>query len=709
MKLILAEKPSLAKNIANALNINTKKDGYFENNEYIVSFAFGHLFSLKDISDYTGENVKWHDIKLPFFPAQFKFKLKDDVCVKKQYNILKDLINRNDVNEIINCGDADREGQIIIDLILISLNNKKTVKRLWLPEQTEETIQKQINICEDNTKYKNLYNEGLARTYIDWLFGINLTIYSSVKANTLLPCGRVLIPIVNHIYDRDIAIKNFKPEKYYILESKTKIDNKEIILSLKNVKYTEYEKSEAEQKAKELNKYKARVTDVKNKEIKKQPPKLFSLSKLQSKLSKDNKISFAKSMEIIQSLYEKGYITYPRTNTEYLAKNEKSKIENLIKVFSKYNLEMKNTKTIFDDSKIESHSAILPTTKIPTELKNEEELIYNTVLNRFISNFLIEDNIINQTEVKISVNDQIFDLKGQIIKQAGFLQYEPQKIENNLPNFYIGQEFNIKFLAIEKFTTPPKKITEESLSNFLKNPFRKENTQEELENDDNNTIDDAEEYKNILKGVEIGTEATRTRIIENAKKYQYIIQDKQNFSITEKGIYYIKTLKKLEIDLFKEKTVETSILQKQVYSKEITLDECIEKIQLQINEIIKKDIQIEKAKSQITDSREIIGICPHCKRNVYESEKSYYCDGFKDKENTCNFTIWKENKFFTDKGKKLTKTMVKNLLKKGYIDVKGFKSKDKNKEYDARVKLKNTGKYINFILEFNNSNNQKKY
>lgn len=238
MKLILAEKPSLAKNIANALNINTKKDGYFENNEYIVSFVFGHLFSLKDISDYTGENVKWHDIKLPFFPAQFKFKLKDDVGVKKQYNILKDLINRNDVDEIINCGDADREGQIIIDLILISLNNKKTVKRLWLPEQTEETIQKQINICEDNTKYKNLYNEGLARTYIDWLFGINLTIYSSVKANTLLPCGRVLIPIVNHIYDRDIAIKNFKPEKYYILESKTNINNKEIILSLKNVKYT---------------------------------------------------------------------------------------------------------------------------------------------------------------------------------------------------------------------------------------------------------------------------------------------------------------------------------------------------------------------------------------------------------------------------------------------------------------------------------------
>ena len=180
-------------------------------------------------------------------------------------------------------------------------------------------------------------------------------------------------------------------------------------------------------------------------------------------------------------------------------------------------------------------------------------------------------------------------------------------------------------------------------------------------------------------------------------------------SLYEKGIYYIKTLKKLEIDLFKEKTVETSILQKQVYSKEITLDECIEKIQLQINEIIKKDIQIEKAKSQITDNREIIGIYPHCKRNVYESEKSYYCDGFKDKENTCNFTIWKENKFFADKGKKLTKTMVKNLLKKGYIDVKGFKSKDKNKEYDARVKLKNTGKYINFILEFNNSNNQKKY
>lgn len=697
MKLIIAEKPSLAKNIANALNVKVRKDGYFENDKYIVSFAFGHLFSLKDIEDYLGEKKKWKDINLPFFPNPFEFKLKNNDGIKKQYEILKSLVNREDIDEIVNCGDADREGQIIVDLILQNIGTNKKITRLWLPEQTADTIRHQINKCEDNGKYINLHNEGLARTYIDWLYGINLTIYSSVKANTLLPCGRVLIPIVKYIYDRDMEIKNFISEKYYILESKTKVDDAEVLLSIKDIKYKAEDKNIADEKANELNKYKAKVIDIQNKEIKKQAPKLFSLSTLQNKLSKDNKMSFDTSLKNIQSLYEKGYITYPRTNTEYLATNEKEKVQKLIDTFSSYKLEMKDAKTIFDNSKIESHSAILPTVKIPRELSKEEEIIYNTVLKRFISNFLIDSSIINQTEVKIAVNEQIFTLKGQSIKQAGFLQYEEEKIENKLPNFSIGQEFDVKFLAEEKNTTPPKKITEEMLNNYLKNPFRKEKVnQEETKNSD----DDTKEYQDIMKGIEIGTVATRTSIIENAKRYEYIKQEKQTFSITEKGIYFIELLDKLHIDLYKEKTVETSVLQKEVYQGIKTVDVVMDQVQKQIKNIIQKDIQITQDITKITDNREVIGICPRCKKNIYENSKSYYCIGYKEKENPCTFSIYKDNKFFTDKGKKLSKTMVKQLLKKGYVDVKGFKSKEKNTEYDAKVILKDTGKYINFELEF---------
>ncbi|TRW22902.1 DNA topoisomerase [Criibacterium bergeronii] len=703
-KLIIAEKPSLAKNIADSLGVKTVKNGYYENDKYVISFAFGHLFSLKDIDDYLGEKKKWKDVELPFFPKAFEFKLKNDDGVKKQYSIIKELVKREDITEIVNCGDADREGQIIIDIIVDNIGTDKKKTRLWLPEQTAHTIRQQIENCKDNIEYLNLKFEGLARTYIDWLYGINLTRYVTVKTNNMFPCGRVLIPIVKYIYDRDIEIQNFKPEKYYNIESKTTVKGDEVLLQIKEPKYSLEEKETAQAKADELNTYKAKVIDISEKEIKKQAPKLFSLSKLQSKLSKDYKIQFADSMKIIQKLYEDGYITYPRTNTEYLAENEKEKVKKLINSSSNYNLKMKDSKKIFDDSKIESHSALLPTTKIPTNLSKDEEIIYNTVLNRFISNFLDEEAIINQIQIKIAVNDQIFDLKGQSIKQLGYLKYESEKIENKLPKLEKDEEFDVDFKLVEKTTTPPKKITEETLSNYLKNPFRKEksnpNNQQDNLLDEQGTQDDEKEYQDILKGVEIGTEATRTGIIENAKKYEYITQDKQTFSITEKGIYFIQILDKLKIDLYKEKTVETSMLQKQVLKKEIFLGDCIELVEKQISEIINQDIKIEKLPSNVSDTREVIGICPRCGKNIYENSKSYYCDGYKDKENPCKFSIWKENKFFEDKGKKLTKTMVKQLLKKGYVDVKGFKSKEKNKEYDAKVNLKDTGTYVNFEMEF---------
>ena len=701
MKLIIAEKPSLAKNIANALNVTARKDGYFESDKYIISFAFGHLFSLKEVDDYLLEKNLWKDVPLPFFPEKFEFKLKDDDGIKKQYDILTTLVNRQDVEEIINCGDADREGQIIVDLILECIKTNKKVTRLWLPEQTEKTIQTQIDKCEDNIKYTNLHDEGLARTYIDWLYGINLTRYTTIKAGTLFPCGRVLIPIVKYIYDRDMEIKNFKEEKYYILESQIKIDDIPVTLSIKSERYTKEEQIKAQQKADELNKHRAKVIDVQNKELKKQPPKLFSLSKLQSLLSKQHQMSFDESMQIIQSLYEKGYITYPRTNTEYLSENEKEKVNKLINHFSSdYNLKMRDTKSIFDDSKIESHSAIIPTDKNPNNLSKEESTIYNVILTRFVCNFLDDECVINQTIVKIAVGDQkIFNLKGQSIKNLGFMKYESTQIQGELPNFFIGQEFDVKFELSEKITTPPKKITEESLSNYLKNPFRKEKSVKYQEMEEDDTIfeeDDSQEYKNILKGIEIGTEATRTGIIQNAKKYDYITQSKQTFSITQKGIYFIETLDKLKIDLYKEKTVETSTLQKQVYKNELSIEECIEKIKKQIGEIMQNDINIEKMEIE----KEIIGICPRCKSNIYESPKSYYCCGYNRKENPCTFSIWKENTFFENKGKKLTKSMVKSLLKKGYVEVKGFKSKEKNKEYDAKVVLKDTGKYVNFELDF---------
>ena len=677
-KLIIAEKPSLARNIASALNIRVNKEGYMENEKYIVSWAFGHLFKLRDVDGYVGEKRKWSEIKLPFFPEKFEFDLKNDSGIKKQYKILKNLINSKEVDEVVNAGDADREGQIIVDIIIDTIKTNKKIKRLWLPEQTEETIRKAVNNLEDNFKYRNLHNEGLARTYMDWLMGINLTRYISLKSNMLFPVGRVLIPVIKYIYDRDLTIKNFIPKKYFTVEGET-MCNGTLLKLICDKKYNLLELEKAKSCSYELNRNKGIVKDITEKEIILNPPKLFSLSKLQSKLSKENKISFAKSLEIIQKLYEKGFITYPRTNTEYLAEEEKDKVKELIKLYSDYELEFKDSKKIFDSSKIESHSAIIPTLKIPdmNSLNLEEKIIFETIRNRFISNFLKEQTIINQTEIKIAVRNEIFNLKGKSIKQEGFLKYENQKIDNKLPYFEINQKIDVDFKVVDKLTVPPKKITEENLSNYLKNPFRNEKNQE--------NEDDTQEYREIMKGIEIGTEATRTGIIENAKKYGYITSEKQNFSITEKGIKLIELLDLLHINLYVEKTVEFSMLQKDIYNNRKNINDIIEKTKSELQNIINQDIEVEKLEKEM----EVIGKCPKCNSNIYENSKSYYCSNYK---NGCKTSLWKEANYFGQKIK-ISKDNAKKLLSGEQVV---FKIKSKSgKEYNAHFGIEINGDYLN--------------
>lgn len=570
-RLIIAEKPSLGRAIANALNVKKftgeKSNGYYENENYIITWCFGHLFKLKDIGDYDGlNNISWEDIYLPFLPNPFELKYnpgrneEEGEGIKKQIEIIKELVAKDDINEIVHCGDADREGQVIVNEILEYIGNNKKVTRLWLPEQTEDTIQKQIMNCKENSTYEDLYNEGLTRIYMDWFLGINLTIFLSVKAKTKLNVGRVIIPIIKYIYDREQAIKNFKVEKYFQLESKTEKENIKIPLILRKERFNS--KEEAEKVANELNNNKAKVISIEKKEIKKYPGKLFSLGKVQSELSKNHKMNFDRSLKIIQKLYEEGYITYPRTNTEYLAEEEKDRIKNLIDLINQkgYKLEFKDSKKIFDTSKIESHSALTPTLKLPEKLSKEEEIVYQVIFNRFVSNFLAEEAILSETTLTIKVDNKEFKLKGTEIITPGFYTYEPKKFDNQLPNLSENEEFEVKFLAVEKETEPPKKVTESELGNYLEHPFRKELKEKNTEDEENDEeiIEDAEDYKSILEGIEIGTVATRTGIISNAKTYGYITQENSNYSITSKGEKLIQLLDELKINLYKERTIEFS-------------------------------------------------------------------------------------------------------------------------------------------------------
>lgn len=697
-RLIIAEKPSLGRAIANALNVKKftgeKSNGYYENDKYIVTWCFGHLFKLKDIGDYEGlNNINWKDIALPFLPNPFELKYnpgrteEEGEGIKKQVEIIKELVSKDDIDEIIHCGDADREGQVIVNEVLEYIGNKKKVTRLWLPEQTEDTIQKQIMNCKENSTYNDLYNEGLTRIYMDWFLGINLSVFLSVKAKTKLNIGRVLIPIVKYIYDREQAIKNFKVEKYFQLESKTEKENIKIPLILRKEKFSS--KEEAEKVAKELNNNKAKVVSIEKKEVKKFPGKLFSLGKVQSELSKNHKMDFDRSLKIIQKLYEEGYITYPRTNTEYLAEEEKDRIKSLIDLINQkgYNLEFKDSKKIFDTSKIESHSALTPTLKLPEKLSKEEEIVYQVIFNRFVSNFLAEDTIVSETTLTIKVADREFKLKGTEIIKVGFYAYEPKKFDNQLPNLAENEEFEVNFLAVQKETEPPKKVTESELGNYLEHPFKKEIKEKNTEDEENEEeiIEDTEDYKNILEGVEIGTVATRTGIISNAKSYGYITQENSNYSITSKGEKLIQLLDELKINLYKERTVEFSKDLKKVYHNVKTLDNVLSDTWNVLNEIIENGKDIKPSVEFI----ESLGKCPKCGGKIIEKPKTYSCEND-------DFILWKESRHYKEKFS-INSEEAKKFLANETVQCT-LTSEDK-KTRKVNLKMKLNGEYVNFEEE----------
>lgn len=681
-KFILAEKPSLAMTIVRAIGNMKKCDGYFENDNYIVSFAFGHLLTLNDIDDYLNrDKTTWSIEELPFIPEEFKFKIRKDSGVKKQYNLIKEIVKRDDVNILINCGDADREGEVIINNIFYRIfkeeNFKKAIKRLWLPEQTEEMIIEGLSNLKDISHYENLYKEGLARTYTDWLLGINLSRFVTLKSKTLLPVGRVLIPVVKFIYDRDLEIKNFNPKKYFEIEGNIEKEGQEIKCKVKELVYQVKEYEKAKRKLEELKKEKAIVKNVDIKEVKKQPPKLFSLDTLQNKLSSEKGFSLNKTLEIAQKLYEKGYISYPRTNTEYLSEEEKYKIDkiiNCIKENDNIDISLKESKKIFDSSKIESHSCITPTLKIPEEnkLQSDELIVYKTIKNRFISNFLNKDTIIEETIVNIFIGDEKVILKGNVIKEEGFLIFENNnKKEKEIPKFLEGEELNIDLFLEEKETQKPKKVTEEELNKYLKSPYKKTDIENILEENDD------EEYKNILEGVEIGTVATRADIIEKAKKYEYIKSSGKSLICCEKGIHLIQVLNELNIDLSKDKTVEIGRILKKIYKKEKNIEDIIEISKNYLKEVIEKGKEIEVKSFKI--DKEVIGKCPLCGNDVIKNKKAFGCSNWK---NGCKFTIWG-----IIAGKKITDNQAKDLLIKGKTNkIKGFKSK-KGSKFDAYLKL----------------------
>lgn len=690
IKLIIAEKPSLARNIAAGIGSMKRADGYMQGGEYIITWVFGHLFSLRDIDWYSPNpdgTTRWTMKNIPCFPEKFLFELKKDPVTKKvdsgvlkQFDTIKGLIARDDVDMIINAGDADREGEIIVRICVNEAKSQdKPFKRLWLPDQTPETIRAALADLKDECEYENLASEGYARTYIDWLYGVNLTRYATLKNGKLLRVGRVIVPIVKAIYDRDMAIKNFVPDIYYQIASKAVTNGEEVELTSKE-QFDKNEYLKAEDLCKKYNESKAIVVEKKKKKDTLKPGKLFSLTKLQNVLGKKYKMSMEKSLKIVQDLYERGYVTYPRTNSEYLAAAEKGKIKTILENVAKigYPVKFKDGKTIFDDSKIESHSALTPTYKIPkrTELSEEEYTVYSVIMRRFVAVFCAEDCVIEKTEIKINVGGfEDFTLKGNVIVEPGWTKYDDYtKKDKILPRLEKGDEVAIDFKPVEKETQPPKHYTIETLNNYLKNPFREDKKKVEDENDE-------EEYKAIFEGLELGTEATRTGIIDNAKKSGYIELKKDVYKILPGGINLIESLSRMNIIMDKYKTAEVGKALKKVFRGEITIDDSVKIAKKEISEVF--EVKEMPPESDTDDGffGDEAGNCPLCGEVVRRTSFGYGCSGYREKG--CKFAV--SNVIC---GRVISLKNVRQLLSTGKTyKIEGFVSQKSGKKFAAYLKL----------------------
>jgi len=546
---------------------------------------------------------------------------------------------------------------------------------------------------KDESEYDNLAKEGFARTYIDLLYGVNLTRYATIRSGKLLRVGRVIVPIVRAIYERDMEIRNFKPEIYYSLQSSSKT-NGEVVELISKHKFAKDEKNKAEELATLYNSTGAVVTSVESKKDTILPGKLYSLSTLQSFLGKKYKMSMAESLSIVQKLYEEGYLTYPRTNSEYLATAEKDKIKQILSGVTKlgYPVRFKDSKYIFDDSKIESHSALTPTYKIPAtdKLSEKERQVYSTVFRRFVAVFCSEECLADKSEIKIKVGElEEFSLKGTVIRQPGWTRYDDYSQKDKvLPSLLVGDKVNVNFKPTEKQTTPPRHYTIETLNKYLKNPF-KDDKAKAKELAESGEVDDAEEYRAVFEGLELGTEATRTGIIDNARKSGYINLKKDVYTILEGGEYLIESLARLSIGMDKYKTSELGRALKKVFHGEMSEEDSVKLAEREISEIFRNGGTSSVA-SPIDTGRlgEIVGTCPICKKNVIRGKSGYGCMGYKE---GCNFRIG-----LTICKKTVPISEIKRLLATGSTaKLSGFVSKG-GKLFSAKLVLKDNNVSFSF-------------
>lgn len=650
----------------------------------IITYCRGHILRNKTVEEYMGAPATPRNYDcLPYVPKKFELVVNDsDEWYADQFALIHKLLDRKDVNLVVHFGDPDNEGELIVREVLGYCSNKHPVKRLWCNSMVPEVVAEAYYNLEDYNIRYDKYLEALARQQTDWLLGINVSRWLVKKSHQNFPAGRVLVPIVKFVYDKSKAYEEFVPTFSLGVNGKlTKGDYQTTLaISKPEISFEKDEKEAASNLCTEMNKSDKVVKSVTSKNKKLHPNKLFNLSSFQIAMSTQYGINIENSLALIQKLYEKGFVTYPRTSIEYLNQKEMPEVQKVITRLNAlgHNLTFNNKSTVFNDEKcIGGHTALIVTSKIPTAKDMEamtdgEKAAYFMILGRTASNFC-ECPIVNETKVVIDVNGYTYTLTGEEIVEKGFLEYEKRNIKKMLPEFSVGEKVNIEFSVVEKETSPPSRATEKDLLDFLKAPYSKEIKAM-------NEEDDKELYELMKTGATLGTESTTAVIVKNAKTYGYIAEKGKTLVITDKGIAFIKLLDELEINLYKERNIEMNKAMVAVGQKKYTLEENKNQIGEELADSFSK---YEKTNITINvDTTTKIGKCPLCGSPVIEKQHSFQCVN-KD----CKFFINKNDGFFKRYGKTITTARAKMLLEKGYVKLDKLKSKSGN-EYSILIKVK---------------------
>jgi DNA topoisomerase-3 len=723
VKVILAEKPSVAKNIADALKIRGRNDGYYEGNGYIITWAFGHLLQLYDAKDYDEKMSVWKMDNFPFIPQAFKYKVKSDAKnrdrqdtgAQKQLKTIKFLMKRDDIECIISACDFDREGQLIGDSIIYTIKTDKPVYRLLLNEWTPAEVLRGLENIQPNIELRPLLDAGVSRQWADWAIGINLTSVATLKyqkgKGKALNIGRVLMPTLKIIYDRDKEIENFVPENYYKLQAvfKTK-DEQEYegtYIEEKVEKFKSKETLEAIQQS--LTEKNAFVSDKQVQKKNEYPPFLFNLSNLQGYITNKYKgWTSDKVLKVAQALYEKKYITYPRTASSALEESLVGKAAKVLETLSEnlpYKDEIKfvKSKRVFDNAKVESHSAIVPTYIKPKQLSVDEAQVYEAIKNRFIMQFMPVAEY-EETRIETKIHNValkgLFISKGKVQLVEGWKKVEKiQSKDTLLPFVAVHEQVDLlKHEIISQVTKPPKHHTEKTLLRVM------ETCGKNYDSDAENEAD----LQAILSGFSIGTPATRAETIKKLKDVGYIEMQNKNLLCTELGrklveTFPVKDLFNLEFTGRLEKSLFD--IEKKNFSKkeflQLIFDFTAKSVETIKNE---KDIIINEVTAAVK-TKESLGKCPLCGHAVIEGQKGFGCSNWK---NGCKYVIWKNDKYLAAMKKKPTKTMVKALLKNGAATVKGLTSKKGNK-FDALLRYEKNpeNEYFSWKMEFAQNEKQK--